>query len=110
LGRLKDVRVHAEAGLALYDTRIHQAMASSYGNHDAACCARYFTALSLALAGEYERAGLMADDAVTAARGLNDPFSLALAHYFASGAAQVFGDTTLAAEHAQASRQLANEH
>jgi DNA-binding winged helix-turn-helix (wHTH) protein/predicted ATPase len=110
LGKLKDVRAHAEAGLALYDARVHLAMASSYGNHDAANCARYFTALSLALAGENERARLMADDAVAMARGLNDPFSLALARYFASATAQILGDTARAAEHAQASRQLANEH
>jgi len=110
LGRLDDVRAHAEAGLALYDAGMHQAMASSYGNHDAACCARYFTAMSLALAGENERADRMADDAVAAARRLNDPFSLALAHYFASVTAQMLGDTTLAGQHAEASRQLANEH
>ncbi len=36
-------------------------MASSYGNHDAGCCARNFSALSLALAGEEERARAMID-------------------------------------------------
>ena len=110
LGRLKDVRAHAEAGLALYDASVHQAMASSYGNHDAANCARYFSALALALAGESERARAMADDAVDIAQRLNDPFSLALARYFASVTAQILGDTARAAEQAEASRQLANEH
>ncbi len=110
LGKLKDVRAHAEAGLALYDASVHQAMASSYGNHDAANCARYFTALSLALVGKDERARAMADEALAMARALKDPFSLALAHYFASVTAQILGDIALAAERAEASRRLANEH
>lgn len=109
-GELAEVRAHAEAGLALYDANIHQAMASSYGNHDAGTCARYFSALSLALAGEEERARTMADTSLAAARRLDDPFSLALSLYFASATAQVLNDVALAARHAEASRQLATEH
>jgi adenylate cyclase len=104
------VGAHAEAGLALYDAKIHQAMASSYGNHDAATCARYFTALSLALSGENDRARKMAETAVAVARKLDDPFSLALALYFAAATAQILDDTALAARHAEASSQLATEH
>jgi predicted ATPase len=48
-GELAETRAHAEAGLVLYDAKMHQAMASSYGNHDASACAQSFTALSLAL-------------------------------------------------------------
>jgi AAA ATPase domain len=109
-GELADVRAHAEAGLAIYDANIHQAMASSFGNHDAGTCARYFSALSLALAGEEERARTMADTSLAAARRLDDPFSLALSLYFASATAQVLDDVALAARHAEASRQLATEH
>ena len=109
-GELAEVRAHAEAGLALYDSNIHQAMASSFGNHDAGTCARYFSALSLALAGEEERARTMADTSLAAARRLGDPFSLALSLYFASATAQVLDDVTVAAQHAEASRQLATEH
>jgi predicted ATPase/DNA-binding winged helix-turn-helix (wHTH) protein len=109
-GKLAEVRAHAQAGLALYDAKIHQAMASSYGNHDASTCARYFAALSLAFAGEEEHARAMADSALAAARSLNDPFSLALTLYFTSAMAQVLGDVALAAQHAEASRQIATEH
>jgi predicted ATPase len=109
-GKLADVLAHAEAGLALYEAKIHQAMASRYGNHDADTCARYFSALSLAFAGEEERARSMADTALAAARGLNDPFTLGLTLYFASAVAQVLGDVALAAQHAEASMQLATEH
>src|SRR5262249_4306797 len=76
----------------IYDANIHQGMASSYGNHDAGTCARWFSALSLALAGEEERACTMADSSLAAARGLDDPFSLALSLYFASATAQVLDD------------------
>jgi predicted ATPase len=109
-GELAEVRAHAEAGLALYDANIHQAMASSFGNHDAGTCARYFSALSLALAGEEERARTMAGSSLAAARRLGDPFSLALSLYFASATAQILDDVALAAQHAEASRQLATEH
>jgi ATP/maltotriose-dependent transcriptional regulator MalT len=64
--------------------------------------------LSLALAGEAERA--TADTSLAVARGLNDPFSLALALYYASAVAQFLGDVPLAARHAEAGRQLATEH
>ena len=85
-------------------------MASSYGNHDAAACARYFSALALALAGEEKRARSTAENALAIARSLNDPFSMALTLYFASATAQVLGDVTLAAQHAEASRRMATEH
>jgi len=109
-GELAEVRAHAESGLALYDAKMHRAMASRYGNHDASTCARSFTALSLALAGEEERARASAESSLTIARGLNDPFSITLALYYASAVAQFLGDVALAARHAEAGRQLATEH
>ena len=109
-GQLLEVRVHAQAGLALYDAQAHQAMASSYGNHDASTCAQNFMALSLALAGREDWARATADRALAIARNLNDPFSLALTLYFASATAQVLGDVGLATQHAEASRQLAIDH
>ena len=109
-GKLAEVRAHAEAGLAIYDAKIHQAMASNYGNHDASTCARYFSALSLAFAGEEVKAREMVDGALAFARRLNDPFTLGLTLYFSAAVAQVLGDVARAAEHAEASRQIATEH
>jgi DNA-binding winged helix-turn-helix (wHTH) protein/predicted ATPase len=109
-GELADVHAHAQAGLALYDAKAHQAMASSYGNHDAGACAMYFSALASALAGDDERARAMADEVLAVARALNDPFSLALALFFTAAVAQMLGDVALAAERAKASRVLASEH
>jgi DNA-binding winged helix-turn-helix (wHTH) protein/tetratricopeptide (TPR) repeat protein len=109
-GRLADTLSHADAGLALYDARTHQAMASSYGNHDAGACARYFSGLALAFAGRPRQSRAMADSAIVAARSLGDPFSLALALFFAAASAQVRGELARAGTHAEASRQLAFEN
>jgi DNA-binding winged helix-turn-helix (wHTH) protein/predicted ATPase len=109
-GALADTLHHAEAGIALYDIKLHQAMASSYGNHDAGCCARNFSALALALMGEGDRARLTIERSVAEARALGDPFSLALTLYFTAIAAQLVGDIALATQNSEASLQVATEH
>jgi predicted ATPase len=109
-GEMAEACRHADAGLALYDPQRHQAMASSYGNHDAACCARNFSAMALALVGEDERARQRIDQAVVSARNLDDPFSLALTLYFTSAAAQMLGDLTLATENSRAGLAIATEN
>jgi predicted ATPase len=109
-GELADARAHAQSGLALFNAEIHQSMASSYGNHDAACCARNFSAMSLALAGDGEGARAMIDQSLAAARSLDDPFSLALTLYFTSAAAQMLGDLALATANSELSVQMATEH
>ena len=109
-GRLAQVSAHVEAGLALYDERLHRGMASRYGNHNASACGQNFMALALALAGEEDRAVSTANAALALARSLSDPFSLGLTLYFASATAQVLGHVVPASQHAEASRQLAEEH
>ena len=68
-GALAESRAHAQAGLALYEAKTHQAMASQYGNHDAAACARFFTTLALALEGDAARAHAMMKETLAVARG-----------------------------------------
>jgi DNA-binding winged helix-turn-helix (wHTH) protein/predicted ATPase len=109
-GEFASARGHAEDGLRLFDPAIHHATASSYGNHDAACCARNFSAMSLALAGDHHAARAMIDEAIAAANGLDDPFSLALTLYFTSAAAQMLGDVPLATTNSKRSLQIAREH
>jgi DNA-binding winged helix-turn-helix (wHTH) protein/predicted ATPase len=109
-GELAQARAHAQAGLALYDAKVHQSMASSYGNHNPACCARNFHAMSLALAGDHDAARLMIEQSLAAARSLNDPFSLSLTLYFTSAAAQMLGDVSLATANSELSVQMATEH
>jgi DNA-binding winged helix-turn-helix (wHTH) protein/predicted ATPase len=109
-GELATARAHARSGLGLFDAGIHQSMASSYGNHDAACCARNFSAMSLALSGDDEGARVMIDQSLAAARSLDDPFSLALTLYFTSAAAQMLGDVPLATANSELSVRIATEH
>ena len=109
-GELAESRAHAERGVALYDTKQHQAMASSYGNHDTRCCARNFSALCMALMGEEDGARTVIDTSLAEARNLSDPFSLALTLYFTSVAAQILGDVALATENSTAGMRLATEH
>ena len=109
-GELAQARAHADAALALFEPKIHQPMASSYGNHDAGCCARNFSAMALALAGEGARARAMMEHSVAAARSLGDPFSLALTLYFTSVAAQMLGDVALATTNSKLSVEMATDH
>jgi hypothetical protein len=91
--------------LALFDPKAHQPMASSYGNHDAGCCARNFSSLVLALAGDDEAARAMIGRSLAVARSLDDPFSLALTLYFTSAAAQMLGDVALATANSKLSAE-----
>jgi predicted ATPase/DNA-binding winged helix-turn-helix (wHTH) protein len=109
-GELAEACRHAEAGLSLYDPKRDQAMASSYGNHDAGCCARNFSAMALALVGDEQQARQRIDQALAAARKLDDPFSLALTLYFTSAAAQMLGDVVLATENSRAGLAIATEN
>jgi DNA-binding winged helix-turn-helix (wHTH) protein/predicted ATPase len=109
-GEFAQARAHAGAALALFDPKIHHSMASSYGNHDAACCARNFSSLALALAGEAAAAHAVMERSLVAARSLDDPFSLALTLYFTSAAAQLMGDVALATANSKLSVQMAAEH
>lgn len=109
-GELIESCRHADAGLALYDPGRDQALASRYGNHDAACCAQNFRAMALALAGDAERAQRQIKQSLTAAQRLDDPFSLALTLYFTSAAAQMLGNVALATENSRAGLVIALEH
>jgi predicted ATPase len=109
-GDLAQARAHADAALALFDAKTHRSMASSYGNHDAGCCAHNFSSMALALAGEEATAREVIEHSLLAAKRLDDPFSLALTLYFTSAAAQMLGDVALATTNAKLCVQTATEH
>ncbi len=109
-GELGNSLSHALAALKLFDPKLHQAMASSYGNHDAGCCARNFSAMSLALAGDQHGARAMIEELIAAAKNLDDPFTLALTLFFTSAAAHILGDVAFADTHSRLSVQIATEH
>jgi DNA-binding winged helix-turn-helix (wHTH) protein/predicted ATPase len=109
-GKLTQAHAHAQAALALFDASIHHAMASSYGNHDAGCCARNFAAMSLALTGDEAGARALVEQSLAVVRTLGDPFSLSLTLFFTSAVAQMLGDVALASANSGLSVQMATEH
>ena len=109
-GELAEARTHADAALSVFDAKVHRSLASRYGNHDAGCCARNFSSLALALAGDADAARAMMERSLAAATSLDDPFTLALTLYFTAAAAQVLGDVTLATANSELSVKLATEH
>jgi DNA-binding winged helix-turn-helix (wHTH) protein len=109
-GKPADACAHVQVGLALYDTKFHQATASSYGNHDAHACGHAFAAMAMAFSSEDSGARAMAESAIAFATSLNDPFSLAQALHFGAVTAQVLGDVVVARQRAEAGRQLAVDY
>ena len=109
-GKLVQAHAHAQAALQLFDASIHHAMASSYGNHDAGCCARNFAAMSLALTGDEAGARALVEQSLAVVRTLGDPFSLSLTLYFTAAVAQMLGDVSLASANSGLSVQMATEH
>jgi predicted ATPase len=108
-GDLHAARFHASEGIRLYDPHRHASIAATYGNHDAGVCARLFLARASALLGRTEDAIRMSDDAVGLARALEHPFSLALAHVFASAVAQACRQTDRVRAHAEAAGAIARD-
>ena len=106
-GDLEQACDHAADGLALYKADRDAPMAATYGSHDAGVCARYFRARALAMRGKLVEAVQTADEAIAAARALNDQFSLALAHVFASSVHEVCRDVTAVKTHADAAINIA---
>jgi DNA-binding winged helix-turn-helix (wHTH) protein/predicted ATPase len=106
-GDLDQACSHAAEGLALYEGDRDAPSAAIYGSHDAGVCARYFQARALALRGRLDEAVRTADEAVQSARTLNDPFSLALAHVFASSVQEARRDVAAVKAHAAAATRIA---
>jgi DNA-binding winged helix-turn-helix (wHTH) protein/predicted ATPase len=100
---------HASAGLELYDSVRSAAVADMYGSHDAAVCARSFSARALAVVGRTREALRTSHEAIALARDLGHPFSLTLAYVFAAAVDQVHRDAESTLEHAAAAIALARE-
>jgi DNA-binding winged helix-turn-helix (wHTH) protein/predicted ATPase len=109
-GELAQVRTHVQAGLGIYEAGVHQAMASSYGNHDASTCGRNFLTQALALGGDEEGTRTMLDSTLASTRGLDDPFSLALTLHASAVAAQILDDVPLAVRNAEECMRVTTEH
>jgi predicted ATPase len=108
-GDLYNACFHAGEGIRLYDRDRHAATAATYGNHDAGVCARLFLAWASAIIGRTADAVRTSDDAVVLAGAVEHPFSMALAHVFASAVGQTCRQADRARIHAEAAVAIARD-
>jgi DNA-binding winged helix-turn-helix (wHTH) protein/tetratricopeptide (TPR) repeat protein len=109
-GDLSTVQAHTCSGMELYEAERDGALATTYGNHDAAACAGFFSAWADALAGRTETAARRLDTAIAHARDLEHPFTLAVTLVSAAGVLDVSRDPGAARERASEAAAIAREH
>jgi DNA-binding winged helix-turn-helix (wHTH) protein/predicted ATPase len=108
LGDLSGTEHHAREGIRLHDDGQDATLA--YGSHDAGICARLFCARVLALGGRTETAAAMCRDALTRARELDHPFTLAFALMHAAAIHETRRDAAASHAHAAEATHVAREH
>jgi predicted ATPase len=92
LGELTTARTHMEQGFALYDPQKHKHHAFLYGGHDPGVCCGGHAAEVLGLLGYPDQALRRSQDALSLARELSHPSSIAHALSFAAWFHQLRGE------------------
>ncbi|HEY7495904.1 MAG TPA: AAA family ATPase [Candidatus Tectomicrobia bacterium] len=108
LGEFATAQGHLERGLTLYDPEQHGAFTALYGQDQGVIC-RSWAALTLWSLGYPEQALRHSREALTLARELAHPFSLAVAMCFAGKLCQLRRDVQAAQERAVAEIALCTE-
>jgi predicted ATPase len=108
LGELVPARELVEQGIALYDPQQHRAHAFLYGQDPGMTC-RVYTALVLWLLGYADQARARSHEAITLARELAHPYSLAMALGWAARLHLCCRDVQGVTEHAEALMTLSTE-
>ena len=109
LGELAPGRTHLEHGTALYDSEQHQALAFSYGSFDPGVACLHFAAEDLWILGFPEQGLKTSHEALTLARELSHPNSLAFALYFVAMLHQFRGEGLAAQDRAEVFIALSTE-
>jgi len=92
LGELTSARTHMEQGFTLYDPQKHKHHAFLYGGHDPGVCCGGHAAEVLGLLGYPDQALRRSQDALSLARELSHPSSIAHALSFAAWFHQLRGE------------------
>ncbi len=108
-GELVVAQTHATQGTILYDRRVHQSLACRYGGHDPEVCCRDFGALVLWVRGYADQAQQRSQEALSLARELSHPYTLAEAFGYAAWLRQFCRDGTAVREMAEAVITLAQK-
>jgi predicted ATPase/DNA-binding winged helix-turn-helix (wHTH) protein len=101
-GQFMAARAHAEQGTARYDRQRHDVLASLYGGYDPGVACLTYEAVSLWALGYPTRSSKKIGDALTLARGLPHPYSLAWAQFIATWLFQYRQEGQAVLEHAEA--------
>jgi predicted ATPase/class 3 adenylate cyclase len=107
-GQLVAARAHLEQGIALYDSQQHRAHALLYGQDPGIGC-RVYAALVLWRLGYPAQALQRVHKALTLARELAHPFSLALALSYAAGVSRLRREWPASQAHTETLLALATE-
>jgi class 3 adenylate cyclase/predicted ATPase len=109
-GELAAVDEHSQEGISRYDCTRHQALAFAFSGHDPGVCARGNMAINLALLGFPQKAMKLSAEAITLARNLSHPYSLALAMWHCAIVLQVGRQRQSCRDLATELLQLSQEH
>ncbi|OKO91570.1 hypothetical protein AC629_02415 [Bradyrhizobium sp. NAS80.1] len=88
-GNLAAADEHCQKGISGYDCTRHHALAFAFSGHDPGVCAHGQRAINMALFGYPHQAMNLGAEAVTLARSLSHPYSLAIAMWFCAIVLQV---------------------
>jgi predicted ATPase len=110
LGDLRGTDAHAREGIGLCALDRCDPGTLAFGSHDTGVCARAHAARALALIGKPDTALAMVDDAVTRARELDHPFTLAFALAHAATVHQFRREAVPARNLSAAAHAIASEH
>jgi predicted ATPase len=107
LGELTSSLTHTERGIELYNPQEHRQYAFLYGGHDPGVCGLRHAAMTLWMLGYADRALKKSQEALTLARELSHPYSLAHALFWAAWVHQQRGERQAVEERIEAAVALA---
>jgi predicted ATPase len=107
LGELTSALTHTERGIELYNPQEHRQYAFLYGGHDPGVCGLRHAAMTLWLLGYPDQALKRSREALTLARELSHPYSLAHALFWAAWVHQQRGERQAVDERIEATITLA---
>lgn len=109
-GDFTRARHHAEQGIAWYQPELHHALTAAHAGHDPGMCCRVFAAYALWYLGYPDQARQRASDAITLARQIAHPFSLAMALTLAAEVCLLARDHQTAQQYLAEALPLAKTH
>jgi predicted ATPase len=109
-GELAAAEVHSQQGISRYDRTRHHTLAFTFSGHDPGVCAHSAGAINMTLLGFPEQAMKLRAEAVTLARSLSHPYSLALAMWHSAIVLQVGRQRRSCRDLATELLELSQEH